>query len=1065
MLENGLFISNSYLKQLNSKVTETNFLKESFGEKKLKLNNTYKKQLNKLYIDHIEYKSILANNFTINAQNIRNMQTMIYESRILKEEEEKCFEMIRFFRNKPIKLVELIHKKNKENENKIDQAFIDFVVVSLFPTYLNSMCACRQPHNLFIFMKSAIEIELSTVEEFSQILPRGRITNQLFGALLKKIDTQKFVEKLLRKLNSSLSKLGEGEETSHTSNRERRKSHSTQGSKSHSSKYRNILDTFKYSRNPGARRISSTEFQESPMNLTNQNTSLFIFEEESFAIDDKTVDKKALEDALEAMIICIDEHLPLGIKLFFYLLQSVCKKGNLLFRDVIKLFWFNRFLILSVNTKNKQNWLDTREKIIKEKLAKLLRILLAYCQQKVEGEDSPHDRLERALTRVPDKLVKKLLKEPTLKITLEKKRSSNLRDGFSIPNSDHNVISNISNTEIQFTENQFKTCSFHNEALIANIQELTNLIDLFGRANKQNADLMQTMVKFLNSPTVKTFTKNPFECEDIFIIFIKDMKDVDPIESVGEKGPLEELLKLGFLTDELVDYFDGASLKEILKYYKNFHLSGESAKNKTSLLPFYHNPNLRKIRVREMEENFFIEEKDRTEEEGNDIEEEANETESVNEIESTSEVEEEEDNVVEEETNETEEERGEREKARQKIEKAKMITNSVITEINSINEKYDNLSKEISDKLSQLSYKQLELSLLSEEYDKYKNFRIRVFEENILHRIDKLFSQPSLDLCLEGYSKCSKREKNMLNGFSIRESFRCGSTIPLDPKMNTMKDSFPRHFHLRCLNELLNYLNQQDLILHYVEDQKPSNSLKNLIGVLRDHFSEQLPKFIESPLLKEYKRLTNSDTAIDSLFEEYFTKLLNTSLFPKDLTSQNEGFRLTCNILEFCNLGDFFKTDNADSIGKALGPAIKALSRMERAQSFKQKLRAVKDCMQKIVGVMKTSNGKIPGNEEVHPIFVYCVLKAKPRGWLSANKFLQLVIPQREAKGEAGFLLAQLEVATKIIETIDRKNIIRYNFEKHILENEILHGVHFIRQREEKLEVCKDIEDIELLHI
>ena len=998
MLKDNFSISSLYLKELNAKVTESEFLLESLEEKKKKLNNDYKRQLNSFYLYYIEYKSILAKDFSINVNELRQASTMIYNSRIFTDKEEQFFEAIRFFRSKPYYFARLIDERNEQSDSKVSQSFIDFIVVSLFPSYLNSMCNCRQPHNLFVFMRSILELELSTISNFSEVLERGRVTEQIFNALLKKIDTHRFIEKMLSKLRSCFMRLEEGSEdhSSHTSGgRERKRENSDKGAKSQSSKYQNLLDSYKYSRQPGAKRLS---LNEPSMILNNQNTVLAVFEEEVVELDEKRVDKKILEDALEAMIDCITHYLPLEIKLFFYLLQGICSRGTLKFRNVIKLYWFQRFLIASLNKGRLLTWLDTYQGSLRKQMSDLLKTLLKYCNNFKEDEAISFHRLEEALTRVPFKLAKQLLKDPLPKVSPKKKRRTILRDEYSIPNSDHNVISNCSNNENGFSEDMFKYCSYHNESLVINFQDLANLIDLYGKVLKNNSGLVQKLSQVLSSKEVGNFTLNPLKSEKIYIVFNEDMREKDKLTSIKPKGSIERLLRLNFLTDELIDYFEGCNLKAVLKHHKNFHMAGGSSIQEEELFSFYYDPNLVNIFITEGPDRYS---------------------------------------------------KGEEETAENKL----------ANEITELDAKYTKLTNKIQAKLTQLSYKKKEIMMLEGELSKYREFKKRVIEQNLLDGVREMIKMPLLDLCLEAKSN---KPKDLRKGFFISAASECCS-----PQLETAKliqCEAPGHVHFRLLTNLLDFLKQHEYVVRYVKEDKCSKSLRDLIMYLREFLLDKLIQYVDPALIKEYNRLTNKDESILTLFDRYYTGIIFHKLFSRDLASQDEGFRVYCAVLDFVTLEKFFQ-NKTPPVESGLGPTIRELGKIAEAQSFYDKLQLIKDCLQRLVGVLTTATGKVPGSEEVHPLFVYCLLKAKPSGWLSTNSFMTLCVPEDQNKGEAGFIITQVVLATRIIETINKNNLRDYNFEKHILENEIRHGVHLIRRRSAESHIYGGINNLDALHI
>lgn len=73
------------------------------------------------------------------------------------------------------------------------------------------------------------------------------------------------------------------------------------------------------------------------------------------------------------------------------------------------------------------------------------------------------------------------------------------------------------------------------------------------------------------------------------------------------------------------------------------------------------------------------------------------------------------------------------------------------------------------------------------------------------------------------------------------------------------------------------------------------------------------------------------------------------------------------------------------------------------------------------------------GSEELNPIFTYCVIKAKPLNWVSSMRFMSLMINNADSKGEKGFALTKLIIATNIIENANSKLFKDQNFTIKIL--------------------------------
>lgn len=1029
MLEEPVRISARSLKALNSKVIETSFLEESLSETKHKLNNEYKKQLNTLYLLYIEYRNILASYFRVNIRELKQASTLIYDSKIFSNKQQDYLEVIKYFRNKPIEFAELIVN---HMGNSVDQYFIDFVVISFYPIYLNNMCGCKQPYNLYVFMRAVIELELDDVHDFNSMLDKARITEKIFTALLKKIDVFNFYKKFIRKLHNSLIFMGQindiDSQSASNSEKDRSKSQtivSNQNNKSNSNKYKQIIESFKNSRsapnNLVGLNVSIDDKNDTSMYINNKYSRLDLFAQDTLVkLDEDYISLRVLENTLRILIECINEFLPVDLKLFFYLLKSITSKSSTLgFANIIKLFWFQRFLIQNITKDNLYIQLDNFKDMQISSIGRVIKLLLKYCNlldAKYIDMESPFSLLEKALTNIPTKIADKLLKVQIFDSSKKKKiknEENSKSDDFSIPNSNYNVISNISNNDQRTQEDYLKKCTYHNEAVCISFRELAMLVEVFSRTDKYcDASLILTLTKILNSNEISSFTDVPLSNDKIFIIFMDNIEEKSQ-EHLNDKNLLiEKLLRLRLVSNDIIDQYDGATLKDILRYYKPY-LSGENDNHpkKLNFYDVYYDLSVNKIII--------------------DSQAESNKDSKSNEKD------------------------------------AHASKTEIQYQFSEVESKYDYYKEFYNKKWLQLCYKKREIEMLKDEITKYKKFKKEALKQNILSLFMKMTREVLLDLCLEVPDTIKNNKRiDIRENFSCANISKCCSTnvgMAWMAKYNTLSDIPPAHNHFNKLEDLLEFLNKYEFSLHYVEENKYNKLLKGLVYKIRSAFRDKIVDFIDQNLIKEYHSFISEEASVIDLFDEYLSSLINYYLFPPDLTSKDEGFQVSCEILNFIKLEDFFKIKNSDAIEKNLKGPIHELRKCAETRSFKDKIRSIKTCMKKIVSVVKSINGKIPGNEEIHPIFVYCILKAKPSNWLSSSKFLQLCLPEEDQKGENGFILAQLEVAIRIIESADKHNLKNYDFEKHILENEINMGIHFIRNRENIKKVYTEIKNIDLI--
>lgn len=1025
MKDNPLRVSPKQLKALNSKVIETGFLEETITEKRQKLSNEYKKQLNNLYLFYIEYRNILSSEFKINIKELKQASTMIYDSKIFGSKQQDYLDVIRHFRNKPVSFAELIVE---HMGNSVDQYFIDFIVISFYPIYLNNMCGCKQPYNLYMFMRVVVELELADAADWNALLKQAQVTDKIFTTLLKKIDVFNFFKKFVRKLHDSLVFMGQTSESDSpsVSNSEKDKAKSqtivsNDKTKSNSSKYKAIIESFKSGR--AGLNVSMDDRKDTSMHINNKYSRLDLFAQDTMIkLDDEYISLRVLENSLRIMVECIDKFLPPDIKLFFYLLKNVTSKTpGVGFSNIIMLFWFQRFLIQNITKDNLYLQVDNFKDMQISSIGRVLKLLLKYCklvEDKLVEMDSPFTLLEKALVNIPHKIAEKLLKMQiidTARIQKKRQDEHSRTEDFSIPNSNYHVISNVSNGESKVHEDYLVKCTYHNEAVCISFRELAMLVEVFSRSDRYcDASLILALTKVLNSNEISSFTDVPLSNDKIFIIFMDGIVERVWTSPKDKNLFIENVLKLGMISNDMIDQFDGSTLKDVLRYYKVF-LTGEkdNSTKKMAFYDVYYDLTARKVII------------DSKVDVSNGIAVDTKETSSVR--------------------------------------------TDILNQLAEIELKYNQNREMYHKKLTQLCYKSRELDMVETEIIKYKKFKKEALKQNILAMFMRMTKEVMLDLCLE-VPETQKISKNtdMRENFACNTISRCGAPnvgMAWMSKFNTLSDTPPAHNHFIKLEDLLEFLRKFEFSLYYVEDNRYAKMLRGLVSRIRGVLRDKIVDFIDQSLIKEYHSFISEEESVIDLFDEYFSSMINFYLFPPDLTSKDEGFQVSCEILNFVKLEDLSKIKNSDVIERNLSGPIHELRRCAEIRSFKDKIRSVKTCMKKIVSIVKSINGKTPGNEEIHPIFVYCILKAKPPNWLSFSKFLQLCLPDEDQKGENGFIVAQLEVAVRIIESADKHNLKNYNFEKHILENEINMGIHFIRKRENVQMSYPGIQNMDLIQL
>jgi len=376
---------------------------------------------------------------------------------------------------------------------------------------------------------------------------------------------------------------------------------------------------------------------------------------------------------------------------------------------------------------------------------------------------------------------------------------------------------------------------------------------------------------------------------------------------------------------------------------------------------------------------------------------------------------------------------------------------------------YSNLEQDLVKKHYQLGLKKFEIAQVENQKIKLREFRRSILELNVCRKFESFLKEFSFDLCIQ-VNRELVNSKDPDSEFSIGTITSCKHSAN-NSLLFTNKVSQPpseenlAHNHLTSLDSLLAFLKKYDFVLSFVEDNKYFKFLKSLLLHQKEVLKAKVETIGEKSVLAEYRKLLG-DEALWELFESFISSRLHFALFPSDLSVKDEGFRITCEILGFMQIKDFTSLKNSEVIAKNLMGPIMQIKKVGVGQSYSVIIKNFERIMTKIVGIITSVNSKSAGNDELLPVLVYCIVMAKPTNYLTTYKFLELFMPKKEASGIKGFILTQINSSIKIIESISKSNYKGYDFDKHILENEINLGLHFMRIRDHKSVVKKAVPGI-----
>ena len=1086
MIKRDYNLSLDHVKKVNLKIFKCRSRLEALKEQKEMINLKYIKNLNEYFLEYIDFRKIAKKNFKINLKELKDINTLIFQSNIFKEKENDFWEIIKFFKNKPDMLSDILLQYFSDN---IDQNFMDYIILYFYPNFSNLYCNCKQPYNLLIFIHEIVNYEFSLIKSSNNILSFLKLSEKIFSGLIKSVFMIKCHKKLFSKIRNNVH-VNEVYPLDNFQDRslQMKKLGSfsvVDSKKSHSNKYKSIINNFQNKKKKVKSKFEGESFVEQNGSFLLKTDNLDIFnQDKTIILDCEEVSKKVLEEILQIILDCIREFVSIEIKFFFYLIKNILEEKDIPFHFIISLFFFQKFLI----TKTTENRIFYEVNEIKKaeykRLSKIIQIFLNYCSINIteNGPKNPYKKIASALTLLPksfhtdfnQKLNKIQTNDFSIKIP---KSSKNLKKRFStqintqnmlqtnvinnqnlqnikstksyihkadsktpitletinsqfdisklirvnsleqrrsslsydisipaIPNENNNIMSDFSTTKkdpISFN-NYSTTCSFHNDSVCISFHEISMFLEIYGKSGKYVDPLVLCLSNTLSSNTIVKESSDFIRNENVFILFVEGIREGEGVVMDFPTNGVERVFDLEFLDYRSLDLFEDRSLGDVLRFYKDFYnfggvLEGDREKG---FMELFFNLNFGKIFLRKGLNGMFDQP--------------------------------------------TEEERGEKK-------------NGVVhlyETLRNLNRKFENKEKEINIKYNQLIGKKKEILLIKNETIHFKKFKKKLLTIELNAIFQKMVETEKIEICLslpedKEFKKSDFRE--FLNAQLIEDC-----DLILNENFSVSKNSFlskeiPEHSHFHYLKDLLIFLHKFGFSYDLVEKGDYESLLKNLINYCKKLFKKKIDYYIKKKLKREIKKIWERKDISEKFLSDFISQKVHYYLFPPNLSDKNKGFRISCEILNFIKLKDFLKNKYADIIEKNLSSPIYELQKIQESYTFKKKIKRLKKCLNKIVQIVRLITGKIPGGEELHPILIFVILKARPINWLSSFNFLKILLPLKEKKGELGFLLTQLELAIRIIEGIDKKLFKSDDFENNLLKNEVLIGIHFMRHRKMKV--------------
>lgn len=1099
---------------LNESITKAKIIKETMSQRIQKLNSDYRRTVNNYYVDYIDYRKLIEKKFEMDLSPKSN--SMILYSNVFKENEVQFFEMIKFFKNNPSKLAELL---NGDISADRVQKIIDFVFQGMFPCFLNSTCWCKQNIKIFSFMRTAIFQEFQNIPQSKTFVDMSIMSDKILKSLLKKSETFRFFKYFLLKSTKILMDDANPNDPQFKSSHMKfnhfheklkldRKVDNFYGK---SKNYKHILENFFIARKISFNKFTLDIFNEVYANTNEHNVSAdFILrrtsssykmsvKSEGIFADIESINKNT-KTFIDCLIKMIQKYFPVELKYFFYLMKIVNDSISNNYNKIISMYFIRGILINSCENLEDYFTFEEDKIIDRNNIRSVVDLIIQKCHSLLNKEygEGPLQAFIDALVEIPD-LLKQIdsdeIQEFKTNISNQIKDASyvefmknQLLGHFDnkLPTHDfipdektenlHNrrysnlakfkktksvIISNDSGVikkELkELNKDFYKYCNFHTETTCIALFELSELVDLYNQTRDSNdssmsLELYKNLVSILKN-TEKDNLQNVNDM-NIYIVFYENINNPE------NNKKITKALNQGNIVNILSNDFVS---REILERFAdksfrdlvNYGLHNWMFDDDSQ---FESKNEFLTYKFDMNLKNIFIGKKQKkdTNESSLKLTREKSYHEKLKQVSTetlnTSDPPNSFQNMFSEST-----ENGKKETEDQTTKTIEKLKNFIFY--------YDAFDGDITTKNYQLGAKKHEIFAATNECHKFREFRKSIIEIKLSRDFEKMLENFALDICVVSDSKISSTSPNP--EFSCQRSINC----PLQPiaqnwstiwNAKTMapinKDSFTDkiHIHFDKIFEIIQFLEYFRVPCLFVEQNRYNNFLQGLMQGVIKVYEHNIEKNIEKHLLNEYKKVAAKDENIFFLFNNFISSKLNSLLFPQNLSLLDDGFKINCEVLSFLRLHDFGKIKNWEKIESNLSAPIKKINKISSILSYDSIMKTLQIVMQKITGTISAINHSDAGADDLIPTFIYCIIQAKPSNYISMFKFIDLFTNSSESKGRLGFIVKQIEISIKIIEDWSTKNLTSAENAGQILKMEVDKGIHFLRVRNKK-KICERI--------
>ena len=1071
MLTKDFHVSLQYCKSLSSKIFQFSQMEKNLEDEQQKLQNDYRKQVNMFFLEYIDYRCLLLNNYTFKMKD----SNLMLSSSILEADESSFFTVIKFFKSNPEILASTIADNLKDLTP--NQRTFDFILLNLYVFELNQECTCSQKENAFRFIATLVNRHFEPVKPvpkekqnisllkmvFDSVrkMPKNvRMLKRFYGSL---IDTFFVLRKLFKESPSVQNETSFDELT--TPKKERVAVESDTSIPLHYTFIPEMTSEYDFENN-GVRKCSGSF-------MLIENADNFSKTPKTVEIDGVNYFSSSLDFITSILVELCQRFIPQEMILIFYLIRKHSfSKKSVSFTELFISLFLNTFIlggteasqvlhcfykithwpsndikeILDVYVKYVRTCEESQ--ILESPLNQIFDVFFKHVQGKYRDEkcdmllEAQLNKRKRALASLKDtrSVNDTMLETPnearettplsnktsfTAKVSHIKESEStsskrlgrgDMKGELAEPNSFSKLSQILSNRNIPNkrksiagTSSYNDNCSIHIDAHCISIGELADLLEIYKFIDNSGHTVQSLkLAKFQIKINQQQSGKEWLSNDNFFLLFNSEMFFSPVIEEEPQHAaPFPEIEY--FFSQKLLneETFEAFSGQSLAVLAACTHCDFVSAQNNNSSKPS----------KKPQKNQNSVSLKDF----------------SADPLFASILI-------------------SDRLKMKYDLvsdtqAEADPDLFKVSETIKGLPHRYDDKIRTLSGKFNLLYQKRKEIfaiANLSEQLSKIKNV---LYKGRVCTEINKHLKKSPIHLCLIYPSEITS-DQIPLKKYKVCKSNNCREKTdrfwasPTEPELKV-----PLHVHLLFFSDLVEFLIQYRFVYHCAEDLSVIEKVKEMVDFAKQAFSHDFLASFDREFLKMSARYVSQSEMIDLLNERVNSELQLKVFYPQAVEIDSQFLKMCQSIYSFKLPLSLKDPNHARLLERSLGPAIRALSQLSKSLTYKAKMRHLEGCMKVIASIFNTITEKVIGADELFPIFIFCLIRSLNTHFVSSKCMINIAMDNEDRFGQKGFILTQLEASEKQIINYVNKKCRDVDLSKAVLENEVTSGSHFNRRR------------------